>query len=78
MIKDFVKRSPIHEFCIKRGVPARMRDAFNAYVHSTFAHNLQIRDTDTLTLLISRLSQERIAEVWVEFVNDVRRILPTQ
>lgn len=77
MIKDFVKRSPISDFCRQRGVPPRMRDAFNAYVHSVYADRLQMKDTDTLTLLISRLTQEQIGAVWIEYVNDVKKILPS-
>lgn len=76
-LKNHVKKSPIHEFCIKRGIPHRMKDAFNAYVHSTYSDRLAMKDNDTLTLLISRLTQEQIASVWVEFVKDVRKILPS-
>ena len=78
MIKDFVKMSPVSEFCIKRGIPHLMRDAFNAYVHGTISDRFLMKDTDTLTLLISRLSQERIGEIWIEFIQDVRKILPSQ
>ena len=76
-IKDFAKRSVITDFCIKRGVPQHMRDAFNAYVHSVYSDRLGMKDTDTLALLISRLTDEQISSVWVEFVKDVRKILPT-
>lgn len=77
MIRDFIKKSPVHEFCIKRGIPHLMRDAFNAYIHSVYSDRLQMKDTDTLTLLISRLTQEQIGAVWLEYIQDVRKILPS-
>ena len=72
-------KSFITEFCEKKGVPTSMRDAFAAYARSVYADRYLLRhDTDTVRLMINRLTDEQMEAVWVEFINDFRHILPQE
>jgi hypothetical protein len=74
-----IRRSALTDFCNKRGVPGNMRDAFGAYARSLCAHRYELRsDTDTVRLLINNMTEQEMAQLWAEFVSDLRKILPTE
>lgn len=70
-------RSPISEFCEKKGVPLTIRDAFAAYTRAVYADKFMLRhDTDTVRLLVNKLTEEQLENVWVDFVTDLSKVLP--
>lgn len=71
-----IKKSPITNFCENKGIPRNMRDAFGAYVRTTYANRFDVAgDTDTIRLLVNRLSDEQMEQAWNEFVSDMRKAL---
>jgi hypothetical protein len=73
-----VRRSALTEFCEKRGIPDKLRDAFAAYARAVYADRFMLRgDTDTVRLMINRLTEEQMEQVWNQFLSDLRKILPT-
>ena len=72
-----IRSSAITEFCNKKGVPSNVRDAFGAYARSVCADRYLLRgDTDTVRLLINRMTDEQLEQIWVQFVSDLSKILP--
>lgn len=70
-------RSPISQFCEKKGVPITIRDAFAAYARAVYAERFMLRhDTDTVRLLVNKLTDEQLEKVWVDFVTDLSKVLP--
>ena len=71
----FIK-STISEFCEGRGIPENIRDAFSAYMRSVYADRYMLRhDTDTVRIMINRLTEEQLEQAWLEFVQDLKRFL---
>ena len=69
-------KSPIHEFCEKKGIPDNIKDAFSAYMRSVYADRFMLRhDTDTIRLLVNRLTEEQMEKAWTEFVTDFKKFL---
>lgn len=71
--------SPIHEFCEKKMLPKNIADAFSAYARSVYADRMLLRgDTDTVRLLVNRLTESQMEQLWLEFVAELKRILPSE
>lgn len=68
--------SPVSEFCLSRGIDGYIKSAFSAYVKSVCADRYLLHsDADTLVLLIGKLTQAQVDDLWVEFVNDLKKYL---
>lgn len=68
--------SPISEFCKKRKLSLSIRDAFSAYIRSIYADRFLLRsDTDTVRLVIGKMTQEQIENMWLEFTKELRNNL---
>lgn len=72
-----VKKSTISEFCEKKNIPDNMRSAFKAYARTVYADRFLLRgDTDTLTLMINRLTDDQLESLWRDFLSEIRKMLP--
>ena len=73
-----IYKSPLHEFCEKKGVPDNVMVAFGAYARSVYAKRFVLSgESDTVRLLINHLTEEQMEQLWLEFINELRRLLPT-
>lgn len=69
-------QSPISEFCEERGIPVNIKIAFSAYVRSVYADKFLLRgDTDTVRIMVGRLTQEQVQDAWLEFTKELARHL---
>jgi hypothetical protein len=69
-------QSPLSEFCEKKDVPENIKEAFAAYLRSTYSLRYLLRsDTDTVRIMVNRLTQEQMERAWQEFVSDLRKFL---
>lgn len=66
---------PIQEFCQKRGISDPIREAFVTYIKPTFSSQYAIRTGDTLGLMLTNITQERLEELWVQFLSEFKQIL---
>lgn len=71
-----VFKSPITEFCDKRGVPESMRRAFSAYTTFVLGQKYNMSsDRDTIKIMMGRLTNEQVEQIWIDFVNDFKQTL---
>jgi hypothetical protein len=69
-------QSPLSEFCEKKDVPENIKEAFAAYLRSTYSLRYLLRSvTDTVRIMVNRLTQEQMERAWQEFVSDLRKFL---
>lgn len=68
----------LREFCEKRKMNEKMKDAFETYIRSSYSSAYAVKPGDTLTRMISAMSPEKVEEMWRLFVTDFRQILVTQ
>lgn len=68
--------SSIHEFCEERKIPSNIEIAFTAYVKAVYSSSLAVRPGDTLSRIIANLTREKVEEIWLKFVLDLKEILP--
>jgi hypothetical protein len=67
--------SSIHEFCEERKIPSTIEQAFTAYVKAVYSSSLAVRPGETLTKIITNLTREKVEEMWLKFVLDLKNIL---
>lgn len=68
--------TPIAQFCENKGIKGKIREAFNAYVRASFADRYEIyQEGDTVSSLISKMTQEDVANLWSRFILDLRDTL---
>jgi len=53
-----------------------MKDAFAAYLRTTYATKFAIRnDTDTVQLIVGKMTQEQLEDAWGYFVLEFKKYL---
>lgn len=66
----------IDDFCDKKDIPQKMKEAFVAYMRSDYAIKFMTRsDGDTTKLVVSKLVDKELEEAWQEFIKDFRKLL---
>ena len=72
-------KSPISEFCEKRGLPQNIKDAFAAYARGVYADRFELRrDTDTVRLMVNNLTEDQMEAIWLEFISELKRTLVSE
>lgn len=66
----------IHEFCEERKIPTNIEVAFTAYVKAIYSSSLAVRPGETLSRIVANLTREKVEEMWLKFVLDLKEILP--
>jgi hypothetical protein len=61
----------IRQFCLKRGIPDRIRDSFIAYCKSSIGDYFNIQSGETVTGILARLREDEIEEFWKKYVNEL-------
>ena len=67
----------IQEFCAKRGLNNAIEQAFTTYVKATYSNSLAVREGDTLSKIVNNLTTEKVEDMWLKFVYDLKETLPT-
>ena len=68
--------SPISRFCKKRKIDGRMKDAFSAWIRSTYAEKFRLgKDGETVHVLLNRLSDDDLEDAWKDFTKDLKNYL---
>lgn len=65
----------IDEFCKKRGIDKKIKDAFVAYCKASIASSYNIGSGETITGLLLKHREEEVKARWVDFVKDLKRHL---
>ena len=69
----------IDEFCAKRAVSINMKEAFIAYIRSDYAHKYSMKPMgETSKLVVSKMSQEDLADAWKDFVMELARYIESK
>ena len=69
-------KSPVSEFCEEKGIPPNIKEAFSAYLRRVYADRFALRgDTDTIRIMVNRLTHEQLEQAWLEFIQDLKRFL---
>ena len=66
----------IQEFCAKRGIKSEMEQAFTMYVKATYSSSLAVRPGETLNKIVMNLTMEKVEDMWLKFVYDLKSTLP--
>ena len=69
-------KSPLSEFCEKKGINNKIKNSFGAYIRSTYADKFKMNfEGETVHLILNRLSQEDLEAAWQDFVKDLAKYL---
>ena len=69
-------KSPLSEFCDRKGIDGRLKSAFGAYIRSTYAQKFLMSEAgETVHLILNRLSQEDLEDAWLDFTRDLKKYL---
>lgn len=69
-------RSPLTEFCDRRGIDGNIKQAFSAYLRSVYSKRYLLgNDGETVHLMISKMSEEQLEQMWREFVSELAKHL---
>lgn len=52
-----------------------LKEAFAAYISSSYAAKFSLRNGETTRRIISKLTLEEVGEIWNLFVNDLKKYL---
>jgi hypothetical protein len=66
----------VSRFCLNRNIPAKIEEAFIAYIRSDYSQRFQMKkDGDTVKLVVSKMDEKQVEEAWREFVKELRHVL---
>lgn len=69
-------KSPLSEFCDEREISGQIKAAFGAYLRSVYSQKLLMGvESETIHLVIGRLTQEQLNDAWQDFVQDLAKYL---
>lgn len=68
----------IREFCEERKLTKQIEDAFIVYCRSTYAQRFQLRDGQTVQMLVNNLNREKVEEAWGLFIGEMKQFLVAQ
>ena len=69
-------RTAISEFCDERGIPDNLKNSFTAYLRTAYAEKFMMRsDSETVHMIVTKMTQEQVAKAWLDFVREFRRYL---
>lgn len=69
-------KSPISEFCDARGITGQVKSAFGAYIRASYAEKFHMNESgETVHVVMNRMSQEDLADAWLDFVKDLASYL---
>lgn len=68
----------LQEFCEKRRMNEKMKDAFKTYIASSYSSAYAVKPGDTLNKMIGAMTPEKVEEMWQLFVTDFKQTLVTQ
>lgn len=65
-------KSPLTEFCEKRGISDSIKASFGAYLRTIYAKNFFLSgEGETIHLMINKMSEEDLEKAWQEYVKEL-------
>ena len=68
----------IDDFCDRKGVSHNMKEAFQAYLRSSYARKFFLNNGETVKLTVSKMNEKELEDAWKEFTDDFKKFLLTQ
>lgn len=65
----------IDDFCDVRGINSHMKEAFQAYLRSTYAQEFYLNNGETVKLVVAKMNEEELKAAWGKFTDDFRKYL---
>lgn len=65
----------IEEFCSQRQVTKAIEDAFMAYVRSSYATRFEMKNGETVKMIVQKLTAAQVEDAWLEFVRELKNSL---
>jgi len=71
-------KSPLTEFCEKRGISDPIKASFGTYLRTIYAKNFLISDSgETVHLMINKMSEDDMEKAWIEFIKELANWITT-
>jgi hypothetical protein len=72
-------KTPLREFCEERMMSDSIQKSFGAYILAEMGKKFNLDGSgETVHLMLSRVTQEQLADYWQTFVNELKNyLLPT-
>lgn len=69
-------KSPLSEFCDKRGIPNQIKNSFGAYIRAYYADRFKMSESgETIHLILNRMSEDDLELAWQDFVKDLAKYI---
>lgn len=65
----------IQKFCETRKIPRPLESAFTAYCKTGYAVKFDLREGDTVSKIVSTLTDEQVLDAWNCFILDLKDVL---
>lgn len=62
----------IQQFCEKRKISHPIESAFTAYCKTAYALRFELKEGDTISKIISNLTDEQVLDAWNRFILDLK------
>lgn len=62
----------IQQFCEKRKISHPIESAFTAYCKTAYALQFELKEGDTISKIVSNLTDEQVLEAWNRFILDLK------
>ncbi len=68
----------IDDFCDTRGVSTHMKEAFQAYLRSTYAQKFLLSNGESTKLIVAKMNDEELKQAWESFVTDFKNLISSK
>ena len=65
----------IDDFCDTRGVSIHMKEAFLAYLRSTYAQKFMLSNGESTKLIVAKMNDDELKQAWTSFVTDFKNLI---
>lgn len=65
----------IQKFCENRKIPRPLESAFTAYCKTSYAVKFDLREGDTVSKIVSTLTDGQVLDAWNCFILDLKDVL---
>jgi hypothetical protein len=65
----------IDAFCETKGVSQHMKEAFQAYLRSTYAQKFLLSNGESTKLIVGKMNDEELKQAWQGFVTDLKKLI---
>lgn len=65
----------LDDFCDKKNISPHMKEAFQAYLRSSYAQKFYMNNGETVKLVVGKMNDQELESAWVEFVSDFKKFI---